>query len=534
MMHSNEVVRTYAPGSPERAALARELAVQSATTTEALLHIDGEWRAGTPHAITAPHDHGRTVANVHLASERDITDAIDGAMRAKTAWSQTTLAERAAIFARASALLQGVERDRINAATILGQSKSWHQAEIDAACETIDFITFNTHFAEQLATMQPADGADATNELDYRPLEGFVLAITPFNFTSIAANLPLAPALMGNVVVWKPSPRQAAAAHVTMEIFRQAGLPPGVINLVYDEGPLTSRIALARRDFAGLHFTGSTDVFSQLVGAIGAAHAGYRETPRVVGETGGKNFVIAHPSADVASLAIDLVRGAFEYQGQKCSAASRAYIPASLWPALYRAMGDILAQITPGDVADPSTFMGAVISETAFKRIEGAIHGAIDEGATLAFGGRCDRTTGWFVEPTVIVTNDPHSLTMTRELFGPVLTVYIYPDGDFEPTLALVDATSPYGLTGSIYASDEAAIATASLRLRYAAGNLYINDKPTGAVVWQQPFGGSRASGTNDKAGSLLNLARWTSPRNTKRRSGRSIDWRYPHMAAES
>jgi 1-pyrroline-5-carboxylate dehydrogenase len=530
---TNEIVRTYAPGSPERASLARELTRQSASTTDARLCIDGEWRAGTPHAITAPHDHGLTVATVHHASERDIVDAIDGAMRAKASWAQTTLAERAAIFARAAALLRGAERDRINAATILGQSKSWHQAEIDAACETIDFITFNTHFAEQLVAMQPISGADATNELDYRPLEGFVLAITPFNFTSIAANLPLAPALMGNVVVWKPSPRQAAAAHVTMEIFAQAGLPPGVINLVYDEGPLASRVALARRDFAGLHFTGSTDVFAHLVGAIGAAHATYREMPRIVGETGGKNFVIAHPSADVASLAIDLVRGAFEYQGQKCSAASRAYIPASLWPALRTAMSDILQQIAPGNVAEPATFMGAVISESAFERIEHAIGRAVADGATIAYGGACDRATGWFVEPTILVTGDPRSSTMTRELFGPVLTVFVYPDHAFEETLALVDDTSPYGLTGSIYASDDAVIAAAAKRLRYAAGNLYINDKPTGAVVWQQPFGGSRASGTNDKAGSLLNLARWTSPRNTKRRSGRSTDWRYPHMAAE-
>jgi 1-pyrroline-5-carboxylate dehydrogenase len=530
----NEVVRTYAPATPERASLARELTRQSASTTAALLHIDGAWRTGTPQAITAPHDHGITVANVHLATERDITDAIDAAMRAKASWSHTTLDERAAIFARAAALLQGAERDRINAATILGQSKSWHQAEIDAACETIDFITFNTHFAEQLVAMQPAAGSDATNELDYRPLEGFVLAITPFNFTSIAANLPLAPALMGNVVVWKPSPRQAAAAHVTMDIFRQAGLPPGVINLIYDEGPLAARVALARRDFAGLHFTGSTDIFAQLVGAIGTAHATYREMPRIVGETGGKNFVIAHPSADVASLAVDLVRGAFEYQGQKCSAASRAYIPASLWPALRDAMVDILQQIVPGNVADPATFMGAVISEASFERIENAIDGAVADGATVAFGGTCDRSTGWFVEPTILVTLNPRSSTMTRELFGPVLTVFIYADEAFDETLTLVDDTSPYGLTGSIYASDETVIAAASMRLRYAAGNLYINDKPTGAVVWQQPFGGSRASGTNDKAGSLLNLARWISPRNTKRRAGRSTDWRYPHMAAET
>jgi 1-pyrroline-5-carboxylate dehydrogenase len=533
-MPTNEVIRTYAPGSPERTSLARELTRQSASTTQALAYIDGAWRTGTPRAITAPHDHGITVANVHHASERDITDAIDAAMRAKDAWSQTTLAERSAIFARAAALLRGVERDRINAATIIGQSKSWHQAEIDAACETIDFISFNTHFAEALVAMQPAAGADATNELDYRPLEGFVLAITPFNFTSIAANLPLAPALMGNVVVWKPSPRQAAAAHVTMELFAQAGLPRGVINLVYDEGPLASRIALARRDFAGLHFTGSTDVFAHLVGAIGVAHATYREMPRIVGETGGKNFVIAHPSADVASLAIDLVRGAFEYQGQKCSAASRAYIPASIWPALRTAMIDILTEIAPGDVTDPATFMGAVISEAAFDRIEHAIGRAVADGATLAYGGTCDRTTGWFVEPTMLVTDDPRSATMTRELFGPVLTVFVYADQAFDETLALVDETSPYGLTGSIYASDEAAITAASMRLRYAAGNLYINDKPTGAVVWQQPFGGSRASGTNDKAGSLLNLSRWISPRNTKRRAGRSTDWRYPHMAIEN
>jgi 1-pyrroline-5-carboxylate dehydrogenase len=338
---------------------------------------------------------------------------------------------------------------------------------------------------------------------------------------------------MGNVVVWKPSPRQAAAAHVTMKLFEAAGLPPGVINLVYDEGPLASRIALARRDFAGLHFTGSTEVFAQLVGSIGAAHATYREMPRVVGETGGKNFVVAHPSANVSSLAIDLVRGAFEYQGQKCSAASRAYIPASLWPALRTQMCDILREIVPGDVADPATFLGAVISANAFDRITNAIAAAVADGATIVAGGHGDRSRGWFVEPTILTTEDPRSATMCRELFGPVLTVFVYPDGAFTETLDLIDETSPYGLTGSIYATDEDAIAVASRRLRYAAGNLYINDKPTGAVVWQQPFGGSRASGTNDKAGSLFNLTRWVSPRTIKRRSSPSTDWRYPHMNEE-
>lgn len=531
MYPTNELIRTYAPRTAERASLERELAHQAASPAQALMCIDGVWRVGAAQAMFAPHDHSLKVADVHFAAERDITDAIESALRARVQWSQTSLAERSAIFLRAAELLRGVERDRINAATILGQSKSWHQAEIDAACETIDFLNFNVHFAEQLSEMQPISPAGVSNTLDYRPLEGFVFAITPFNFTSIAANLPIAPALMGNVVVWKPSPRQAAAAHVTMGLLQAAGLPPGVINLVYDEGPLASRLVLARREFSGLHFTGSTDVFSTLVAHIGAAHRSYREMPRVVGETGGKNFVIAHPSANVDALAIDLVRAAFEYQGQKCSAASRAYIPASMWPALRASLCGILEEIVPGDVADPATFMGAVISEAAFVRLEGAIASAVADGAELVYGGRCDRSNGWFVQPTILETGAPRSATMTRELFGPVLTVFVYADDAFGETLDLVDQTSEYGLTGSIYSTDEGAIIEASTRLRYAAGNFYINDKPTGAVVWQQPFGGSRASGTNDKAGSLLNLTRWISPHNTKRNTIASTDWRYPHMS---
>jgi 1-pyrroline-5-carboxylate dehydrogenase len=526
----NSAVRIYPPGSPERTALARELAIRAGEPIDARLYIDGSWRSGSPQPLTAPHDHTLRVASVHIAAEPDVNDAIDAALRAHATWSRTTLEERSAIFARAATLLEHERRDRINAATILGQSKSWHQAEIDAACETIDFITFNIRFAQQLQQQQPISPVSASNSIDYRPLEGFVLAITPFNFTSIAANLPFAPALMGNVVVWKPSPRQAASAHVIVEIFAEAGLPPGVINVVYDEGPLTVSIALARREFAGLHFTGSTAVFSAIAANISANLSRYRETPRIVGETGGKNFVLAHPSADIDALAIDLIRGAFEYQGQKCSAASRAYVPASLWPRLRHALFDIASNIVPGNVADPATFMGAVISENAFVRLRDALAGALAAGAQLVCGGASDPTRGWFVAPTILQTTDPRSPTMTEELFGPILSVYVYDDGAFDTVLDLIDTTSIYALTGAIYARDEAAIARASARLRYAAGNLYINDKPTGAVVWQQPFGGGRASGTNDKAGSLLNLARWVSPRSIKRNFAVAIDWRYPHM----
>jgi 1-pyrroline-5-carboxylate dehydrogenase len=528
----NEPIRAYASGSTEREGLVERLRVMSKDHVDARMRIGGEWvSSDSRFTVSAPHRHKLELATVHAADAGHVTRAIGASLSVAEDWARSPWHERAAVFLRAADLLSGPWRDTVNAATILGQSKSFHQAEIDAACELIDFWRWNVHFGGQLLDVQPVSSPGIWNRMDHRPLEGFVLAITPFNFTAIAGNLPTAPALMGNVVVWKPSEKQALAAHCTMEVLRAAGLPDGVVNLVHGDGKLATDVAMAHPGFAGLHFTGSTTVLKNLWRKSAEHIDDYRAYPRIVGESGGKDFVVAHPSADPGSLVVALGRGAFEYQGQKCSAASRAYVPRSLWPQVRDGLADLATSITMGDVADPATFMGAVIDGSAFERHRDAIEQARQtQGVEVLTGGGTDDSTGWFVEPTVLVTEDPHSDTMVREIFGPVLTVYVYDDADWDRTLELVDTTSVYGLTGAVFATDRAAVAQASERLRQAAGNFYINDKPTGAVVGQQPFGGARGSGTNDKAGAIQNLMRWVSPRSVKETFAPPSDWRYPHL----
>ncbi|MFP4634958.1 MAG: L-glutamate gamma-semialdehyde dehydrogenase [Nitriliruptoraceae bacterium] len=529
---TNEPVHGYAPGSPERASLETAIAAMAKETAELPCVIGGEAvHTGDTFTQVAPHRHDLKLATVHAAGEQHVQRAVEAACAVKPDWAQLPFEHRAAIFLRAADLLAGPMRDRINAATILGQSKSVHQSEIDAACELIDFLRFNVAFAERLYTEQPMSARGEWNRVDHRPLDGFVLAITPFNFTAIAGNLPTAPAIMGNTVVWKPSEKQALAAQVTLDALHAAGLPPGVINLIHGDGATAAEVATADPRFAGLHFTGSELVLSSLWELIGSRVSTYRSFPRIVGESGGKDFVVAHPSAEVDALTVALARGAFEYQGQKCSAASRAYLPRSLWPTLRDQLADVSRELTMGDVSgDLSTFMGAVIDQRAFIKHRDAIARAVDEGAELLVGGDLDDTQGWFVPPTVLVTNDPRSSTMTTELFGPILTVYVYEDGDFEQLLPEVDAASDYALTGAIFADDREAVATATEALRNTAGNLYVNDKPTGSIVGRQPFGGARRSGTNDKAGSVLNLQRWVSPRAIKETAVPPTDWRYPHQ----
>ena len=529
----NEPVKAYAPGSPERASLARRIEELRKERVDAPCVIAGrEVRSGDTWVARSPHDHGTEFADVHAARRGDVEAAIDASLAAKHDWSRWSFADRAAIFLKAADMLSGPWRDTINGATILHQSKSVHQSEIEAACEFADFLRYNVAFAEQLHAMQPYSPEGMWNRAEYRPLEGFILAITPFNFTAIAANLPTAPALLGNTVVWKPSEKQAYAAHFTMQLLREAGLPDGVINLVHGDGALAAQVATAHPDLGGIHFTGSINVLRSLWKQVGNGIDGYRSFPRVVGESGGKDFVVAHPSADVDPLVVALGRGAFEYQGQKCSAASRAYIPRSLWPQVRDGLADLAseAKASMGDVTDLSTFMGAVIDGAAFTKHRDAIEGMRAAGAQILAGGGTDDAEGWFVDPTVIVTDDPKADTMERELFGPVLTVYVYEDSEWDETLRLVDETSEYALTGSVFSQDRAAAAQALDRLRDAAGNIYVNDKPTGSVVGQQPFGGARMSGTNDKAGSMLNLTRWVSARAIKEPSVPPRDWRYPHM----
>jgi 1-pyrroline-5-carboxylate dehydrogenase len=528
---TNEPVLWYAPGTPERAALAAELNAVAAEVVDAPHVIAGEDApADDTFAVRAPHRRDLHLADVHQATPRHVEAAIAAATDAAARWAATSFDERAAIFLRAADLLAGPWRDRINAATVLGQSKSWHQAEIDAACEAIDFLRFNVAFARQLLALQPLNVGGLWNRMDYRPLEGFVLAITPFNFTAIALNLPTAPALMGNTVLWKPSEKQALAAHWTMRLLIEAGLPPGVINLVHGDGALVSDVAMGDPRFAGLHFTGSSVVLQGLWQRAGERVGTYRSFPRIVGESGGKDFVIAHPSALVDELVVALGRGAFEYQGQKCSAASRAYVPASLWSRVRDGIADLASSIPTGDVADPAVFFGAVIDEAAFRKHGDAISAATDGGAKVLVGGGTDDSVGWFVEPTVLVSDDPMADTMTTELFGPILTVHVYDDARWSETLELVDRTSPYALTGAVFSQDRATVREAEQVLRQAAGNFYINDKPTGSVVGQQPFGGARRSGTNDKAGSVFNLQRWVSPRAIKETFVPPTDWRYPFL----
>jgi 1-pyrroline-5-carboxylate dehydrogenase len=529
----NEPVLQYAPGSPERAALKAKLAQLRAEPIEIPLFIGGkEVRTGRVQEIRAPHDHELVLGRFHQAGPDEVKAAASAAAAARSEWAGMAWHDRLAVFLKAAELLAGPWRATLNAATMLGQSKSVFQAEIDSAAETIDFWRFNPSFAARLFEDQPLSAPPRWNRLEYRPLEGFVFAVTPFNFTAIAANLPTAPAMLGNAVLWKPASSAVYSAWHLAKLLDAAGLPPGVINFVPGSGRAVGDPTVAHADFAGLHFTGSTAVFQSLWRSIGGNLAKYRSYPRIVGETGGKDFVFAHPSADPEALAVALVRGAFEYQGQKCSAASRAYVPESLWPALKERLRALLAQVKMGDVEDFTTFMGAVIDREAFDRIRNYLdHADASPDCTVLFGGRCDDARGFFIEPTVVETTNPKSRLMTEEIFGPVLTVFAYPDAKLDEAIALCESTSPYGLTGAIFARDRAAIASMALALRDAAGNLYVNDKPTGAVVGQQPFGGARASGTNDKAGSMANLLRWVSLRTLSENFVPPTRFDYPHMA---
>ena len=528
----NEPVKSYLPGSPERASLQARLAELAATRTEMPLVIDGkDVHTGKLGQAVMPHRHAHVLGDFHQGGATEARAAIDAALRAQPDWAALPWEARASVFLKAADLLAGPYRDVLNAATMLGQSKTCHQAEIDSACELIDFFRFNVAFYEQVLREQPQSGPGMWNRLEHRPLEGFVFAVSPFNFTSIAGNLPTAPALCGNTVVWKPASTAVYSAHFLMQLFREAGLPDGVINLVSGSGADVGDPALADPHLAGIHFTGSTRVFQQMWRTVGNNIDKYRGYPRLVGETGGKDFVIAHPSADPVALATALVRGAFEYQGQKCSAASRAYIPSNLWPTVRDALAAQVEGIRMGDVADFSNFMGAVIDGASFNTQKAAIDEAkAASDAEILAGGKVDDREGWFVRPTVIVTSNPSYRTLREELFGPVLTVHVYDESKWLETLALVDSTSPYALTGAVFAQDRYAVEQGLQRLRNAAGNFYVNDKPTGAVVGQQPFGGARASGTNDKAGSILNLLRWISPRSIKETFVPARDYRYPFM----
>ena len=530
---ANEPVRTYAPGSPERATLKDRLATMAAERIEIPLVIGGvPVRTGETAQAVMPHDHCHVLADWHIARREDVVRAIDAARDAQRDWGAWSWEDRAAVFVKAAELLATKYRATLNAATMLNQSKTAFQAEIDAAAELIDFWRFNPAYAQELYAQQPLSDRTMWNQLDYRPLEGFVYAVTPFNFTSIAGNLPTAPALMGNTVLWKPAQSAMLSAHYIMRILAEAGLPPGVINFVPGDPVVVSEVALAHADLAGVHFTGSTRVFNTMWHTIGSHIAGgrYRSYPRIVGETGGKDFILAHASADPAALAVAIARGAFEYQGQKCSAPSRVYVPASIWPEVRDRTVAIMREIAVGDVADFTNFMGAVIDAKAFAKITGYLADA-RTNATIVQGGGSDGAQGWFIEPTLIETADPGYRTMCEEIFGPVITVLPYQENRWHETLALIDRTSPYALTGAVFARDRRAVREASSALRQAAGNFYINDKPTGAVVGQQPFGGARASGTNDKAGSVLNLVRWVSARAIKETYSPPTDWRYPFMA---
>ena len=531
----NEPILNYAPGSPERAALKAELKALGGSVTEIPVIVNGQdLRSGKTVKVVAPHRHSHHLATTQQADGRAIGNAIAAARRAQREWGSWRFEERAAVFLRAADLLAGPWRQRLNASTMLGQSKTVFQAEIDSACEIIDFLRFNVHFAERLYAEQPVSPPGFWNRLDHRPLEGFVYAVTPFNFTAIGANLPSAPALMGNTVVWKPAATAALSNYFVMRLFEEAGLPPGVINFIPGESQQVTARVLADRHLAGIHFTGSTAVFQSLWKGVASGLEGYASYPRIVGETGGKDFIVAHPSADAEALAVAMVRGAFEYQGQKCSAASRAYIPQSLWPAVKQRALEMIADIKMGDVADFRNFMGAVIDGRSFAKLKGYLDQARkDRGVTILAGGGADDKKGWFIEPTLLQVKDPGYRTMCEELFGPVLTAYVYPDKSWKATLGLVNSTSPYALTGAVFAQERRAVIEASETLRQAAGNFYINDKPTGAVVGQQPFGGARASGTNDKAGSILNLQRWVSPRAIKETFVPAVDYKYPFMAGE-
>jgi 1-pyrroline-5-carboxylate dehydrogenase len=529
---ANEPQRTYAPGSPERASLQARLAELAAERMDLPLVIAGrEVHDGRTVPAVMPHRTSHVLGTVHWAGQRQVEQAIAAAAGAWPDWSRLPWTERAAVFLRAADLLAGPWRDTLNAATMLGQSKTAHQAEIDAACELADFLRFNVAYAARIYEEQPESAPGTWNRMEYRPLEGFVLAVTPFNFTAIAGNLPTSAALMGCAVLWKPSESSPYSAHHLMRLLQAAGLPDGVINLVHGSGAELVPSALAHPDLAGVHFTGSTGAFRSIWGQVGENIGSYRNYPRLVGETGGKDFIVAHPSADPEALVTAIVRGSFEFQGQKCSASSRVFVPESLWPGVRERLADLVASIPMGDVADFRNFMGAVINKGSYEKQVAAIAEARERpGHEVLVGGETDSSDGWFVRPTVVVTDDPGSRLLKEELFGPIVTVMPYRDRDWEATLDLVDRSVPYALTGAIFATDRLAVETAHERLRYAAGNFYVNDKPTGAVVGQQPFGGSRASGTNDKAGSLWNLTRWVTPRAIKETFAPARDYRYPFM----
>jgi 1-pyrroline-5-carboxylate dehydrogenase len=531
----NEPVLSYLPGSPERAALKSMLGRVGAETIEIPLVIGGqEIRTGRTEPVTSPHCHQRVLARVHQADRAQIGQAVDAALEAQREWAHWRFEDRAAVFLKAAELLATSRRQLINAATMHGQSKTAFQAEIDAACELIDFLRFNVYFAERIYREQPESSPGMWNRLDHRPLEGFVYAVTPFNFTAIGGNIAAAPALMGNVVVWKPAPTASLSNWYVFKLLEEAGLPPGVINFVAGDPTEVSDVLLSHRMLAGIHFTGSTAVFRKLWQQSAANLSRYAGYPRIVGETGGKDFVVAHESADVDGVATALIRGAFEYQGQKCSAASRGYIPDTIWPAVRDRLVAAMGEIRVGDVADFRNFMGAVIDRKSFDKIRGYVdHAKQAPGVKLLAGGGADDTVGWFVQPTLFEIEDPTYRLLCEEIFGPVLGIHVYPAKRWRETLELVDRTGPYALTGAVWAQDRGALIEADRALRNAAGNYYVNDKPTGAVVGQQPFGGARASGTNDKAGSILNLLRWVSPRTVKETLAPPRDWRYPYMSEQ-
>ncbi len=528
----NEPVKSYAPGSEERKEIKFWLNKLSSEKVDVPIIIGGkEIRTGNTADIVMPHNHKHVLGTYHKAGKEELLMAVDAAMEAKKKWSDMPWEHRAAIVLRMSELLKTKYRYILNAATMLNQSKTTFQAEIDSACELIDFWRFNVKFMSEIYANQPNSPHGQINRIDYRPLEGFILAVSPFNFTSIAGNLATAPALMGNTILWKPASSAILSGYYLMQLYKEAGLPDGVINFIPSSGATVGNVIFSHPDFAGVHFTGSTNTFQTMWKTIGKNIEKFKSYPRIVGETGGKDFIMVHNSADVDAVVTSIVRGAFEYQGQKCSAASRAYIPASMWNSISEKLKAEIKTIKMGDITEPSNFIGAVIDKSAFDSITGYINEAKkSDQAEIIIGGKSDDSVGYFIEPTVIVAKDPHFLTMEEEIFGPVISIYVYEDNKYEETLEILDSTSPYALTGAVFANDRDAVLLAEDKLRNAAGNFYINDKPTGAVVGQQPFGGARASGTNDKAGSYLNLIRWTSPRNIKETFIPATDYRYPFM----
>ena len=532
MKFTNEPILDYRKGSKERKALKKALRTLSSTPFDIPNRIGGQDHEGlTTHPLTAPHNHDLLLANVHIGQQKDIRQSINNSLKSKYLWRLTSFKKRADIFLKAADLIAGKYRHLLNAASMLGQGKSIYQSEIDTICELVDFLRFNVQYANEIRKIQPSSAKGIRNQLEYRPLEGFILAITPFNFTAIAGNLCAAPALMGNTVVWKPAENQMLTAHFLLQIFEEAGLPPGVINRIQCDGPTLGKIALSHPDFAGLHFTGSTAVFEHLYKEIGNNISRYKTFPRIVGETGGKDFIIAHPSANIKAVATAITRGSFEFQGQKCSAASRVYLPQSIWPEIEEILMEQLNEVIVGPPTDFKAFVNAVINEKSFLKIKKYIDGAKRSPKTkVIFGGKCDQSIGYFVEPTVVLTTDPFYKTMAEEIFGPVVTIFLYEDEAFADTLDLINQTSPYALTGAIFSKSKKATKLALKKLEDAAGNFYINDKPTGAVVDQQPFGGARKSGTNDKAGSMLNLLRWVSPRTIKENLSPPEDFKYPFM----